>query len=237
MSFNIRKTQVHAITDLSPHMRRIVLSGKELEDFPVNVEGAHVKIVLPRPDEKQPSFGFSFGIKKRMRSYTVRFFDDIKKQLTLDFAVNDHQGIASNWALNAKIGDYLGIAGPGKTKHTDYFADWHLLVADLTALPALAATLDKMPVNARGDVFLQVPSIEDQQDLNLPSGMNIKWIFNKEPSEQALFEEVKSMEWQSGTPAIFIAADSAQVKNIHRYVKSMPSFDKKKLYASAYWKS
>ncbi|WP_348350235.1 siderophore-interacting protein [Paraglaciecola sp.] len=59
-------------------------------------------------------------------------------QLTLDFAVNDHQGLASNWASNAVPGDHLGIAGPGGSKHPDLYAESHLMFGDITALPAIA---------------------------------------------------------------------------------------------------
>ncbi len=237
MGFSVRTTQVHAISDISPHMRRVVLSGPELEGFPENHEGAHVKIVLPKPNEEIPNFGFSLGLKKRMRSYTVRYFDSTQNRLTIDFAVNDHQGLAANWALNAEIGDYLGIAGPGDTKHTDYHADWHLMVADLTAMPALAASLEKMPENAQGYIVVQVPSEDDKQALRVPEGMKIQWIISRDPARKALLSEVKSLEWLKGTPAIFVAADSSQVKDIRRYVKTMPNFTKHKLYASGYWKS
>ena len=237
MGFRIRLTQVCEISDLSTHMRRIVLKGDDLNDFPEDLESAHVKVVVPKPGESRPNLGFGLGLKKRMRSYTIRKFDKVHKQLTIDFAVNDHQGMATDWAKSAQVGDYLGIAGPGKTKHTDYFAHWHLLIGDLTALPAIAATLDKMPASARGYVLVQVPSAEDVQELRIPTGMTIKWIISGDPSKQALVEETKLLEWQPGTPAILIAADSSQVKAAHRYVKSMPDFDKKKLYASAYWTS
>ncbi|MDN3682462.1 siderophore-interacting protein [Vibrio tapetis subsp. quintayensis] len=237
MGFNMRMTQVHNIIDLSPHMRRIILSGSDLNDFPVGQESAHVKIVLPSPGQIKPKLGFSFGMKKRMRSYTIRAFDDITKQLTLDFAVNDHQGLATGWASNAQIGDYLGIAGPGKAKYPDYLADWHLLIADLTALPALAAILEKLPESAQGQVLVQVPSLADRQEVKIPIGINLKWVINSDPSQPKLLEELESITWQSPNPAIFVAANAQQVKGIRQYIQKNRNYNSDKSYFSGYWKA
>jgi NADPH-dependent ferric siderophore reductase len=104
-------------------MRRIVLAGDDLQDFPMQQESAHIKAIFPRDNEQLPKLGMYMGAKKWMRSYTVRHFDTLSKHLTIDFAVNDHTGLAANWAAKAIPGDYLGIAGPGETKHTNYDAD------------------------------------------------------------------------------------------------------------------
>jgi NADPH-dependent ferric siderophore reductase len=218
-------------------MKRIVLSGDDLEGFPVDQEGAHVKVVVPQPGEQKPKINLGFSMKKFMRSYTIRYFDSAKNLLTIDFAVNDHVGVAANWAMNAKVGDYLGIAGPGPTKYTDYFAPWHLLVADLTALPALAVSLEKMPLDAVGYGLVQVPSEQDIQDLQKPEGIDLKWVINSDLTKNALLDELKLLQWKSGSPAIFIAAGSSQVKSMRDYVKNMPDFSNETLYASGYWKS
>tara|TARA_B110000495_G_C23033518_1_gene616340 strand:- start:17 stop:487 length:471 start_codon:yes stop_codon:yes gene_type:complete len=147
MGPTMRMTQVLSVDDLSLHMRRIVLTGDSLSDFPENKESAHVKVIFPDVNsaDKKPKLGLYLGFKKWMRSYTIRSFDKQNLALAIDFAVRDHEGLASNWALQAKVGDYLGIAGPGDIKHTNLLADKHLLFGDITALPAIAATLEKLP--------------------------------------------------------------------------------------------
>lgn len=237
MKINMRLTQVHNVIDLSPHMKRIVLSGDDLEGFPTNQEGAHVKVVIPAPGELVPKIRIGPNMKKFMRSYTIRYFDCAKNLLTIDFAVNDHVGVAANWAMNAQVGDYLGIAGPGPTKYTDYLAPWHLLIADLTALPALAVSLEKMPSDAVGYGLVQVPSEQDIQELQKPEGIDLKWVINSDLTKNALLDELKLLQWKPGSPAIFIAAGSSQVKSMRDHVKKMPNFNSDKLYASGYWKS
>ena len=237
MSRKMRMTQVSAIEDISPHMRRIMLKGADLHDFPAEQESAHVKTIFPQPGQTQPRLGLYLGAKKWMRSYTVRAFDNHNKTLTVDFAVNDHQGLATNWASEAKVGDYLGIAGPGPTKHTDLDAAWHLMVADITGLPALAAILEKLPKKARGFAFIQVPSKADTQTISSPKGIKVNWIINSNPNDNKLLNEVMKVNWQPGEPSIFIATQSRHMKAIKAFVKKQPGYNKSKTYASGYWKA
>ncbi|WP_049721509.1 siderophore-interacting protein [Gilvimarinus polysaccharolyticus] len=233
----MRMTQVARAEDLTPHMRRIVLTGDDLKDFPADKEGAHFKAIFPQTGQTQPKLGLYLGFKKWMRSYTVRAFDHQKKELTVDFAVNDHEGLASNWAKHAQQGDYLGVAGPGDTKHTNYDALWHLLVADLTALPAAAAILEKLPSNAAGTAFIQVPTTADKQAIAAPKGININWVINKDLTKNALLQAVESLQWPDGKPAIFIATESSQMKVIKKHVKTKPGYSNEQTYASGYWKA
>lgn len=237
MKFKRRMAQVCDVIDLSKHMRRIVVTGDELADIPSGLESAHVKVIFPTPGESKPKLSFDLGLKKRMRSYTIRYFDAKTRQLTMDFAVNDHVGLATQWASQAKVGDFIGIAGPGEIKHTDFFADWHLIIADLTALPAAAATIEKLPKEATGHAFIQVPSSQDIQDILCPEHLNIHWVINGDLQDNALLKRVTEMTWQNGVPAIFIAAGSKHTKAIRQFVLTKPNTAKEKIYASGYWNS
>ncbi|MGD1907443.1 MAG: siderophore-interacting protein [Leptolyngbyaceae cyanobacterium] len=237
MKPKLRLTQVHEVQDLGPHMRRIVLRGDDLKDFPIGQESAHVKVIVPQPGETKPKLAFSFGAKKWMRSYTVRAFDAEQYRLTIDFSVNNHRGVVADWAVQAKPGDYLGIGGPGPVKHTDLAADWHLIVGDFSALPALAATVEKLPNNAKGYVLAQVPTVEDQQHINVPPHLHFQWIVNPDVLRNELLQHVQQIDWMDGQPAIFIAGEASQVKAIHGYVESQPGYQKDKTYASAYWQA
>ncbi len=237
MSRKMRMTKVDSIEDISPHMRRIVLAGEDLLDFPAGQESAHVKAIFPQSQQALPRLGLYLGAKRWMRSYTVRAFDEQASKLTLDFAVNDHEGLATNWASNAQVGDYLGISGPGPTKHTNLEAPWQLMAADLTGLPALAAIIEKLPNDAKGHAFIQVPSEADVQNIKSPQGMSIRWLINSDPNKNLLLEEVMALTWQAGSPAIFIATQSAHMKTLKAHVKKQPGYKKAYTYASGYWKN
>ena len=233
----MRMAQVARTEELGPHLRRIVLQGNELNDFPNNHEGAHFKAVFPQPGQSKPKLGIYPGFKKWMRSYTVRAFNRQTKELTVDFAVNDHQGLATNWAKKAQVGDYLGIAGPGDTKYKNYQAAWHLFLADLTGLPAAAAILEKLPKTAGGYALLQVPSAADKQHLLIPNGIKVHWVINDNQKHNALLEKLKTLTWKNNSPAIFVATETSQMAAINKYLKTKPGYSKELTYASGYWKA
>ncbi len=237
MSRKMRMTIVDAIQDISPHMRRIILGGGDLDDFPIDQESAHVKAIFPQSNGALPKLGLYLGAKKWMRSYTVRAFDKHTKKLTIDFAVNDHQGLATHWANHAKVGDHLGISGPGPTKHKNLNAPWHLMAADITGLPALAAILEKLPKNAQGYAFIQVPNQADAQTIKAPKDMKIQWLVNTDINRNRLLEAIVNIPWQAGSPAIFIATQSAHMKTLKAHVKKQPDYQKSYTYASGYWKA
>lgn len=237
MKPTFRLVQIESMEDLSPHMRRIIFSGEQLQDFPLGVESAHVKVIIPKPGEKQLKLGLAVGLKKQMRSYTVRSFDDKQHYLTVDFAVNDHQGLVADWALQASVGDIVGIGGPGPIKYTDLDADWHLFAGDLTALPAIAATIEKLSNNAVGYAFIQVPTEEDTQHIAAPDKLVITWIVNSDLSRNALLNAIAGIEWLSGSPQIYMAGEAGQIKALHQHVKQHQQYHQSKVYASGYWKA
>ncbi|MFY0641231.1 MAG: siderophore-interacting protein [Bermanella sp.] len=233
----MRMTQVAKVEHLSTHMRRIIVTGEDLDGFPIGQEGAHVKAIFPRQGEAKPKLGLYPGAKKWMRSYTIRAFNPVTKELTLDFAVNDHTGLATDWASKTKAGDFLGIAGPGPAKYPSYQADWHLIIADLTALPAAAAALEKLPEDAKGTTIIQVPTQQDIQALKAPRAVVVEWVIGPYQAHNLLLEKVKTLSWMEGQPVIFIAAESKHMQEIKQFVKTQSGYQAQQTYASAYWKA
>ena len=140
-------------------MKRITLQGDDLADFPENQESGYVKIRFPKNLDHEPS-----NTKKDydLRSYTIRAFDLEKRELVLDFLLHGDSGPASKWASSVQIGDSIEIAGPGPAILAA--ADWYLFVGDMTALPAIAVNLEKLPSASKGIALLEINSLEDKQE-------------------------------------------------------------------------
>lgn len=237
MAAKSRMLKVSAVQHLSPHIKRVTLTGDELSDFPVNKESAHVKVIFPQPGAKdnKPKLGMYFGFKKWRRSYTVSQFDQQKLALSIDFCINDHQGLGANWAQQAKPGDYLGISGPSGLKHTDFMAKQHVFFGDMTALSAIAATLAKLPEQAKGYAWIQVASEQDIRTLSAPCGIQVNWFVTEHKQTPQFLTAVQSLPADLRDTAIFIAAETSIVKQLKKYLSQHCQYDKKKLYASAYW--
>lgn len=167
-----RNLTVFSTQQITPNMLRVILTGEELRGFPEGFESGYVKFRFPEAPESSPD-------KVVMRTYSVRAFDSSQNLLSVDFALHDDSdGLASSWAKQAKSGDHIEIGGPGSVKPVNHDADYVLLAADMTGLPALACNLEQLPAGATGHAVVEIASAADKQDIRHPEGVKIHWIVN-----------------------------------------------------------
>ncbi len=214
---------------LTRHMRRVVLQGEALADFPGGQESGYVKLVLPAAAGEN---------KPRMRSYTIRAFDARQRQLVLDFVDHGDGGPASAWARRAQPGDAVQIRGPGEKKLVDPLADWYLLAADLSALPALSVNLQQLRRDARGYAVIEVPHAEDIQALQAPAGIDMRWVVHNDPAtpNQQLVEAVLALPWLPGRVYPWFAGEFEAMRRLRSYFRDERGVDRKAMYVSSYWK-
>ena len=121
---------------VTPHLVRVVLGGPGLAGFGAGEFTDHyVKLLLPDP---------ATGATIR-RTYTVRRWDAAAGELWIDFVHHGDEGLAGPWAAAAQPGDEIAFNGPGGEYTPDPTADWHLFVGDASALPAISASLERVP--------------------------------------------------------------------------------------------
>ena len=162
---------------LTPQMVRVVVSGDELDGFGVGAFTDHyVKVQLPPPgagyaapfDPEELKAQLPREHWPRTRSYTVRAWDAEHNLLTLDFVVHGDEGVAGPWARAAKPGDILQLMGPGGAYTPDPDAAWHLMVGDLSVLPAIGASLQRVPEGVPVHVLVELDDEADRQELTSP---------------------------------------------------------------------
>ncbi|OMH34340.1 siderophore-interacting protein [Tersicoccus sp. Bi-70] len=97
-------------------------------------------------------------------------------------APHDAAGPAAQWAAAARPGDRLCLLGPhraaGGRSGIEFDpgpAERILLVADETAVPAVASILASGPTQT-GDVYLEVPTTADILDLPSVPGITVTWL-------------------------------------------------------------
>ena len=152
---------------------------------------SYVKVVFVHPDVRPPAAAHRGrpGRRRRrsattappehaprLRSYTVRAFDDATRELTLDFVVHGDEGVAGPWAASARPGDEVLLIGPGGGYAPDPAAGRHLLVGDLSALPAIAVALERLPADARGHVVARGARRRRRGPLSAPAGVELTWV-------------------------------------------------------------
>jgi NADPH-dependent ferric siderophore reductase len=231
-----RKAKELAVThskQLTKNMLRLTLQGEDLASLPSNAEGAYFKLVFAGADAEKPI----------MRTYTVAKHRADQHEIDVDFMLHRSangvvDGVAVPWAVQAAVGDTINMFGPGPATFINPQADWYLLAADMTALPALVANLALLPQNASGYLVLEILSEEDRQELPLPGSMEVQWVVNSDAGSDAspLYEAIKKLLWLDGQVAIWAACEFKSMKKIRRYFREEKAVEKSQLYISSYWK-
>lgn len=241
-------TQVVRAYNLSPTVRRVVLTGDSLQHFPTDRNGAHIKVFLPQQGQQQPVLP-SLGdkgvvwppaqVRPITRTYSVRKFCPQTCELQVDFVLHGDSSPASGWASSAKPGDFIGIAGPGGPDPLLKPAAHHVLVGDLTAVPAIAALLEQMPAHSSALVLLWAPAEKQRVALEHPRGVDLHWLFSPQiecsATVQSALQRLLPKSWKHNLSA-FVAGENAMVLHARDYLCEEFSLDKRSMYATPYWR-
>ena len=217
-------TTVREITRLTPEMVRIVVDGEDLEGFGAGEFTDHyVKC--------------RFGGKTR--SYTVRDWDPERRRLTLDFVVHGDAGVAGLWAARAQSGDTLEMMGPGGAYAPDPDADWHLMVGDDAVIPAIAASLTRVPAGVPVFAVIEVSGPEHEQALSSPGDLRLTWLHRtggpgEEPELQ--LDAVAALDLPAGRGHAFVHGEATAVRLVRRHLVLGRGLSPESLSASGYWK-
>ena len=220
----VLSTTVTETVWLTPGMVRVVVEGADLEGFGVGEFTDHyVKC--------------RFGNK--IRSYTVRAFDPNQRRLTLDFVVHGDRGIAGPWAAGASPGDTLELMGPGGAYTPDPDADWHLMVGDDAVLPAIAASLERVPAGVPVFGVIEVDGPEHEQPLASPGDLRTSWVHRtggpgEDPERQ--LEVVRSLALPDGRGHAFVHGEATAVRLVRRHLLLERGMPLEALSVSGYWK-
>ena len=108
----------------------------------------------------------------------------------------------------------------------------------MTALPAISVNLEMLPQHAKGYAIIEVISQEDIQPLRHPKNIELKWVINPHPGENAnlLVEQVQLLPWLQGQVSVWAACEFSSMKMLRAFFKKDAKIEKENLYLSSYWK-
>jgi NADPH-dependent ferric siderophore reductase len=231
---------------ISPHMVRVVLGGEGLAGFGLDGFTDHyikllfapVGVTYPEPfDIERIREEFPREQWPANRTYTVRSWDPAHRELAVDFVVHGDEGLAGPWAATARVGDTIRIQGPGGGYAPDPAADWHLLVGDESALPAIAASLERMPAGAHVHAFVEVAGPEEEQKIVTPDGVEINWLHRgARPVGEALVAAVSALDFPEGDVCAFVHGEAGFVKELRRHLRLDRQIPREQLSISGYWR-
>ncbi|MEU7799102.1 siderophore-interacting protein [Micromonospora arborensis] len=186
---------VHAVRRLSPSFTRVTFTGADLDRFADNGYDQRIKLALPLPDQREvrlpegedwyPKWrALPEHLRNPIRTYTVRAVRPHLAEVDVDLVLHGDSGPATRWARRARAGDELALVGPdagydgehGGVEFRPPTGATLLLAGDETAVPAISAICERLPLAARGTVVLEVPDADDVLPLAAPPGIDVRWL-------------------------------------------------------------
>jgi len=245
--------EVVAVTDVTPAMRRVKLRA---DDFgaELGIEGPGELITLGWADEGHaialPKRGWAEIVKwwlktlraHHWRNFTVRFHDPATSTIDVDFFLHGDAGTAARWALEAAPGQTIGYAGPRSHFSHDPAAEWSLLVADETGLPALLAFVESLPADHPVIAIAEVADADEEQTpASCAADVEWRWLHrgSSDPGTTTLLaDQVAALELPAGPGYLWGAAEAKAMRAIRDDVRGRdrPAGEEVGVHLLGYWK-
>ena len=243
-----RQATVVRREQLTPAMVRVVLTGADLADLgELPFTDHYVKLLFPPPgaDYRWPFDPEEIRSSRPAeqwpvtRTYTVRWYDPEQAEIALDFVVHGDEGLAGPWARDAQVGDPIAFFGPGGAYAPGTDAEVHLFVGDEAALPAIAASLERLPDAAAAEVFVEVAGPDEEQPLRTSAGTRIHWV-HRRPDDGygvALARAVRAAGVPAGRVEAFVHGNAGLVADLRRFLFVEQGIDRQRVSISGYWRT
>jgi NADPH-dependent ferric siderophore reductase len=213
-------------TNVTPHMRRVVLSCPDIGEMKLK-PGQSAVLLLSETDGD--------FLK---RHYTIRSIDRAARRITFDFVLHgDTPG--ANWVRNAKPGDEIDALGPRGHVWLHPEADWHLFAGDETALPAISAMLEGLKPGDVATAIIEVANKDEEQKLPTQAGARIAWLHRNgppRPGSRPLIDALAAIAVPNDRKVhAYLAGETSTVRT-QRHGLIARGLAKEQISAEGYWR-
>ncbi|MGO1539807.1 MAG: siderophore-interacting protein [Leucobacter sp.] len=215
-----------AVKEIAPSYVRVTFTAPELVAYSPTLPADAIKLAIPGRDGNM-----------ELRAMTVA---NRPSPETIEVDILRHTGgIMKRWLSEAKPGNRTEVHAIRREFAIGDGIDEHLLVADASALPAVATILHAIPSTHRVNAWLHVHSAEDATAL-LPEhpGLQLALRVGKAWAPHELRDELSSTSVGNTVERrvqAWIAAETANVAMARRYLTNN-GHERDHLFAAAYWK-
>ncbi|OLF18156.1 hypothetical protein BU204_07840 [Actinophytocola xanthii] len=241
---------VHAVTDLSEHLRRVTFRAPELTRHETNGPDEYFGLLMPPPGHAAVTMPSADRLNVRqairalpedqrpdLRWYTIRRLRREVGEIDVDIVLHGDAGPGSRWAGAARPGHEVGFRAGTATYAPPEGARHRLLAADETALPALAAILESgqaAPEGTEPHVFVEVPDESYRQPV--AADVPVSWLYRggDEPGSR-LLPAVRA----ASLPVVdyaWLCGESALASGLRRHLVRDRGVDRRRILFSGYWK-
>jgi NADPH-dependent ferric siderophore reductase len=216
--------EVVASERLTPHMQRLRLTAPQLDEF-AWLPGQDVMLLVTAE-----------GNRPVRRRYTIRELDTAARLLTLDIVLHG-DGPGERWVRSAEPGDRIEGIGPRGKITISATADWHLFLADESALPAVFVMTEALPAGSLATLVIEIPEEDDEQDLSSAATTRISWLHRLgapagDPAELAA--EAAELEFPAGRGHAYVFGEAKVVLRL-REILADRGLGEDQMSPKAYW--
>jgi NADPH-dependent ferric siderophore reductase len=221
------RAEVIAVRDLSAVMRRIVLGGEGLAHY--RSSGAPdewLRLMVPPERQRRVELPVKQGQQFHFadpqpapRWYSVRRWDAERAELTVDVVVHA-TGVATRWAEQVEPGDQLLISQP-HGRGVDPTADWVLILADQTGIPAASRILESLTERQHAHAVFEAPNEAATFTPTSPADLKVCWAYNPDPATipSPLSAAVRTIELPPGRGYVWMAGEAGCARDVRRYFR------------------
>ncbi|MGH3487945.1 MAG: siderophore-interacting protein [Actinopolymorphaceae bacterium] len=247
---------------ISPTFVRVTLGGGDIEHFvamgfdqwfrlfiPVSQDQRGVLSRLPQKLDTVSYLKYlkiAKATRPVLRNYTVRAYraDGAEgPELDVDFvlhgsAADGTAGPAASWAETCSVGDAVAILDEGIGFNPPASLRRVLLVADETALPAVAGILGSLPRDAVGQALVEMPTAADRQDVDAPAEVDVTWVVREDADAvpgRAVLAAAEALPLPADPFYGWVAGEHALPTTLRRHWVSS-GVSKQNIVLCGYWK-
>jgi NADPH-dependent ferric siderophore reductase len=237
---------------ITPHMLRVVLADDDGVFVGNDFTDKYVKLVFARPGHELPWPLDLMEMRRtrpedqrpRVRTYTVRSHDPATQQITIDFVIHGDgggEGVAGPWAVAARPGDTIVALGPGGAyaPRPRGDVDWHLVIGDESALPAISSALEAMPAGVPVVALIEVADESEKQDLSSPGDLDVTWLLRDAPgyrTGESFVGAVRALSFRPGRVQVFVHGELGAMRDLRRHFLDDRAVPAELLSLSGYWR-
>ena len=237
---------------ISPHFVRLTLADDALADWRDLGFDQWFRLAVPTSDHTRfDNLAETFdtagylryltlprATRPVIRNYTVREFRPEARELDIDFVVHGDDGVAGPWAGSLPLGASVGLIDQG-CGYRALDSDWTLLVGDESALPAVVGILRDLPRDARGHALIEVPDLDDRQEVDAPEGFDVHWIVRRPDAAigRTALERLHELPFPDGTVNAFAAGESKLATGARRHLVNERGVPKSNITFCGYWRA
>jgi NADPH-dependent ferric siderophore reductase len=241
-------TTVTAIVDINPRLRQITVGGG-LDGFAPLAADQFVYVLAPPHGRSDLTVDESFSWEQYDSMpehdrpvgayYTVRRWDAEAGTIDLWVVLHGHDGDGERWARNARVGDPVALWGPREAYQPPPGTDSFLLIGDETALPAIAAIVERLRPHDRATAIVALAPEADRVALDSPAELDVRWLqVAHDDRSNPLMAAVLALPNGVVTPSTYVwgGAESHEITAIRRHVRDQVGIPRQQVSLTGYWR-